>query len=490
MSDQQRDDADDLVDWDEPKEAPKPAFAAEAAADYHRGRNGAPSSVPLPPGPAKPVPPAWPEIDNAAYHGLAGEVVFAVEPHTEADPVALLLQYLAAFGNAIGRIPFYQVEGDRHHTNLFVCLVGETSKARKGTSLGRVKQIMQVADPEWAKPGNRIKSGLSSGEGVIWAVHDRIEKWEGGELKTIDPGVEDKRLLMAESEFAAALSVMRREGNILSRIVRDGWDRGDLETLTKSSPAKATGALMSIIGHITDDELRARLDETSMANGYANRFLFAKVRRARSLPHGGDLGLQTIKELGEKTGAALVNARRIQRVLMTPAARTKWEHVYGPLSEGQPGLIGAIIGRAEAQAIRLALLYALLDGRDHIDVVHLEAALAVWEFCSTSARQIFGDSLGSPVADAILKALKAAASAGMSRTDISNLFGHNQSAGQIQFALDLLSERGKAVRNRVPTGGRPIEMWFAVSASAKTKPNGLREDGRVNPPGITGGGYA
>ena len=54
-----------------------------------------------------------------------------------------------------------------------------------------------------------------------------------------DPGVPDKRLMIVESEFAGTLTVARRDGNILSRVLRDGWDRGDLATLTKSSPARA-----------------------------------------------------------------------------------------------------------------------------------------------------------------------------------------------------------------------------------------------------------
>ena len=52
-------------------------------------------------------------------------------PQTEADPVALLLQYLAYFGNAVGRGPHYMVENDRHFPNLFVLLAGETAKARR-----------------------------------------------------------------------------------------------------------------------------------------------------------------------------------------------------------------------------------------------------------------------------------------------------------------------------------------------------------------------
>ena len=63
----------------------------------------------------------WPVLGAAAYHGLAGEVVSTIAPQTEADPVALLLQFLVYFGNAIGRGPYFQVGKDRHFTNLFGC---------------------------------------------------------------------------------------------------------------------------------------------------------------------------------------------------------------------------------------------------------------------------------------------------------------------------------------------------------------------------------
>src|SRR6266487_2574069 len=80
--------------------------------------------------------PEWPTMDEAAYQGLAREVVEAIKPHSEADPVAILIQFLALAGNAMGRTAYYLVEDDRHHMNLFAVLVGESSKARKGTSLG------------------------------------------------------------------------------------------------------------------------------------------------------------------------------------------------------------------------------------------------------------------------------------------------------------------------------------------------------------------
>ena len=83
----------------------------------------------------------WPVLAAEAYHGLAGEVVNTIAPQTEADPVALLLQFLVFVGNAIGRGPHYQVNRDRHYTNLFVLLVGASAKARKGLSAGHIRDV-------------------------------------------------------------------------------------------------------------------------------------------------------------------------------------------------------------------------------------------------------------------------------------------------------------------------------------------------------------
>jgi queuine/archaeosine tRNA-ribosyltransferase len=121
-----------------------------------------------------------------------------------------------------------------------------------------------------------------------------------------------------------------------------------------------------------------------------------------------------------------------------------------------------VTARAEAQCIRLGLLYALLDGATNIDLPHIKAALAVWEYCEASAAHIFGASLGDPVADEIVRALQHT-SEGLSRTAIHHLFGRNQSADRIGAALTLLMGRGSVgIEHRQSGGGRPSEVWFAT----------------------------
>jgi hypothetical protein len=418
----------------------------------------------------------WPAMDKAAFIGLAGDFVRELEPHTEADPVGLLLQFLVTFGNVIGNAPYYLVEADRHHANLFAVMVGNSAKGRKGTAGGRVRAITKFADETWAT--ERAASGMSSGEGLINSVRDEVSKWNAreGRNEVIDPGVRDKRLLVTEPEFAGALSVMDRHGNTLSPVIRNAWDGQRLQTLTRNSPLVATGAHISIIAHITADETRARLSRTDMANGFANRFLFACVRRSKLLAHGGSANDAAIEKLGARLTEAVKFARQVGRVKMTGAAADAWTAVYPALSSERLGLLGSITARAEAQTIRLALVYALLDsaipGTDgtnppvSIDLPHLKAALAVWNYCDESAARIFGDASGDPVADEILATLRRSPD-GMTRTDLNNLFGRHRTSDQISAALGALYRAGRAKFETAATAGRPVERWFAIKGSAQ-----------------------
>jgi len=361
------------------------------------------------PGAAEPQRLSWPELDPAALYGLAGDVVRAIEPHCEADPVAILANTLTAFGSVAGRGALAQVGGDEHHLKLFIGLVGETAKGRKGTSWGPVCGLLEGVDPSWAS--ERVVGGLSSREGLIYAVRDEVRGIKKDEEVILDPGEPDKRLLVLEGELASVLKVMGREGNTLSPVIRQAWDGDRLRTMTKNSPTKSTGAHISIIGHVTKAELLRHLGETEAANGFANRFLWLMVRRSKELPFGGEW--KTPGALIRRLDGAVRFARTPRVVTWGASARDQWAEVYGPLSEGKPGLFGAVTGRAEAQTLRLATLYAAMDESASIEREHLEAALALWDYAEESARYIFGVATGDPVADAILQAVRNAGESGL-----------------------------------------------------------------------------
>jgi len=405
-----------------------------------------------------------PRLDDAALYGLAGDIVRAIEPHTESDPVALLMQLLTFFGNCINRTAYGIAEVKNHYMNLYSVLVGETSKARKGTSSDHIRKLFQSIDPHWEM--SCIKRGLSTGEGVIWEVHDEIKKWSEKEqdYRIIEPNVEDKRRCILESEFALVLRVGERQGNTLSEVLRVAWDGDILSTMTKNSPAQATGAHISIVGHITSDELRRYLTKTEIANGFGNRFLWLSVKRSKSLPDGGNIDEVDFAPLIKRLREAVIDARKTAKMQRNNQAKDIWHDVYDDLSEGKPGLVGALTARAEAQVLRLQCLYALLDGSDIIRAEHLTAALALWKYCEASVYHIFSGITGSNVADRILEELRVASN-GLTRTEIRDLFDRHQKANTINDAISMLEALGYITIEKETTGGRPIERIKTTGVS-------------------------
>lgn len=414
---------------------------------------------------------SWPKpLSKRAYHGIVGEIVNAIEPETESDPAAILVQLLVAFGNCVGTGSYCMADGGRQRANIFGLVVGQTSKARKGTSWAHVRRVMQQVSSRWTE--DRIMNGLSSGEGLIAAVQDPADTTKGkksGNSKKQDPDINDKRALVYESEFSRVLRSQRREGNILSSVMRQAWDGDTLQTLTKNSPARATGAHISIVGHITQAELRRELSVTDEANGYANRFLFVCAKRSKELPMGGKIDGRLLWGFSKRLRSAVNSARDVREVRFTPKAEKLWRKRYSKLSAARPGMLGAITSRGEAQVLRLALIYALLDGKKEIRTQHLQAALSVWRYCTDSARFIFGESLGDKLADRILHALRRT-SKGRSRTEIRELLGRNSDEYSTNLALDLIEQEQLAKRKLEETGGRPAERWFATGALRHKRP--------------------
>jgi hypothetical protein len=400
---------------------------------------------------------AWPTIGEEAFHGPAGEFVRHTEPHSEAHPMALLAQFLVAFGCACGRGAHYQVEADRHYPNQFCVLVGPTARGRKGSSWGHVRRLLGEADPAFAD--GCLGSGLSSGEGLIAQVRDPLDA-DDSEAPA------DKRRLVIEPEFAQVLKVLSREGNTLSPIVRQAWDGERLQTIVRNNPLRASQAHIGIIGHITKDELLRYLTATELANGFANRFLLVAVERSKLLPFGSAIDGQQLAEVRDAVRLALRFAAAHRPIAFDDAARERWIEIYSQLSAGQPGLAGAATARAEAHTVRLALIYALLDLSERICSEHLEAALAVWRYSASSASWVFGDSLGDPTADEIWSAAKERP-AGVTRTEVSEIFSRNKKRREIERALGVLEEVGRLRREtRQAERGRSAEMWIPVLAPA------------------------
>jgi len=413
----------------------------------------------------------WPELKREAMYGYAGRFVEAATENSEADPAAVLLTFLTRFGVECGPDRYLMVGDSKHHPRIFSVIVGASSKARKGTSSKPVQRLFSF-DPEehdfdshkgW-QPALSSPGPLSSGEGIVYAVRDAREEWnqKKGIWELVDPGIDDKRLYIHDEEFASALSCMKREGNTLSTFLRCAWDNGTIDVLTKGAKTKTTNAHIGINSHITNRELHKKLNETEAFNGFANRFLFCCARRSKQVPFPLPINADKFALLQKQIADILAEAHTFDEIILSADAMSLWEDVYSALTKDHSGLVGAVINRAEAQVLRLSMLYALLDRTNVIDPVHLQAALGAWDYCEASARFIFGRRESNPYSGRIMAAVKEGPK---SMTDLHSLFSRQLSKAALDEAVQELIAQGAVELVKEKTKGRPKTLIKIVAES-------------------------
>jgi hypothetical protein len=406
----------------------------------------------------------WPKpIGEQALVGIPGEFVRLIAPQSEGDASALLVAVLTVIGATFKRGAYLQISADQHYSNLFAVLVAESSRGRKGTVSSEAERFVKMID---VTMGERIVSGLSSGEGLIEAVRDAreedVRQKDGSAVRQIvDTGVDDKRLLVIESEMGQVLQVAGRDGNTLSTTIRNSWDGKELRTLARSNKNVCRKPHVAIFGNITLDELQSLLTATDRANGFANRFLWVCAKRSQELPWGGNVDVIQLSQLAAQAAIAIRNADGFGRCSWTLSASKVWPSHYSRLSKEGHGLLAAVTARAATQVIRIALIYALLDGQNNISKQHLEAALEVWRYCEDSCAYIFGSATGNATADEIERMLQSKPE-GASQTEISKHFGRHKSSEELQKALATLQEAGRIVSEQIHTSGRPASIWRVV----------------------------
>lgn len=405
-------------------------------------------------------------VDSSMY-SVVGSIVKKISPHTEANPIAIYTQMITIIGCYFGRITSSQVSGDKHFPNLMTLIVGDSAIARKGTSLGVAISILEEIIPEFIQ--SNLKSGATSAEGIIYHNRDPIfeTRTKKGitEKICVDHGVPDKRLMVIETEFGSILISMKREGNKLSTTIRDAYDSKNLSTLSKNNSVKSTNPHISIIAHITIEELKQLLNSVDISNGFGNRFMFIYTKSDKILPEAPSIkDLDLSDEITELSKAihfwdeALKSPHSL-RFKFTPEAQVLWNEKYTHFMKNpESGIVGTLLNRNLVHAKKMALIFAMLDKKNFIAKEHLEAALAIANYSKESIKFIFKDSVSelSSKHKKVLGFLEASVMNQASRTDVSKeALKKNSSKEEIeQIKTDLVSASLINI-NQTPNG----EIW-------------------------------
>lgn len=307
-----------------------------------------------------------------------------------------------------------------------------------------------------ALPARESGGPLSTGEGLAHHVRDESdEERERHQRQNPNEPIRekgDKRLIILDEEFASGLACTKREGNTLSMGIRCFWDSGDYAPLTKNNPVTVRAAHISILTHITMQELAVCLGEVQAVNGFGNRFLWICARRAKLVPLPARMPDAELAPLQRELWRLVGLAQRRGTMTMTPPAVALWESLYTELSQEHSGLAGSIINRAEAQTLRLTLIYALLEGAERIAENHLQAALAMWNYAQESALYIFGDRVADPLEEKVLEALKAGP---LTATELSAALNRHVPRERLQPLLQQLEGQQRISILKQKNAGRP-----------------------------------
>jgi hypothetical protein len=406
-----------------------------------------------------------PEVNELVYSGIAGQIVKKIEPHTESDTIALLVQFLIGVGSIFGRSVNFLIEGSPHYTNLFAILVGATGNGRKGTSWKQIRRILELIDTAWVK--NNVMGGLGSGEVIVDKISDtNTEKFQAFSLQAPPPvnvarNINDKRLMIQEEEFSSLLKVGARDGSIISQTLRKAWDSEKIENQNKKNPLWCEKPHISLIGHITKEELVKYFSRTEAASGFGNRFLFFEVKQSKRLPHGGDIQTVNFDSEIQYLKKVIDFAKQNYTLKESAESHHAWEKIYEQVTKERHGLLAAMCNRSAPIIRRLSLIYATLDCSRTIEVSHTLSALALWAKSESSVERIFKNYLSDPIADDIFDFISENES-GVTRTQIRNHFKRNARRNDIQMGLDSLEEAkliSKEIIQPGAKGGKPTEKW-------------------------------
>lgn len=439
-----------------------------------------------------------PRPDPACLYGLVGDVALAGSANTEANPFAIAAAMLAYLGAAVGRGPFMPIGDDWNHARLFMVHVGRSSRGRKGTAkklIYRINNAVKTLD-EYLVPQVH-RGGLSTREGLALMIHDGYK-----DGKNEVPAIEDKRLLVVESEFANILHQSKRDGNTLSAALRDAWDGTSIRPAVKTCRVWASDPHIGIIGDVTPSELRELMHARELTNGFANRFIFFWAEGDKVLPFPQYTPKEVVDALAVRVAQVLRFAgadrhvdKDVMRMEFSPDAASIYARLYrGELRDRSAGEhITGLLDRRAPVLLRLAMLVALTDQTKVIAENHINAAMAWVRYWVDSVKFIFqsavdeaGAAATTDMAQRIVTYLATHGQA--TRTELTkDCFGGHVSKATLDKALDeLITASPPAIEVETvprPNGqpGSPSKVYKlyatpAHSASAANSENSAKPE--------------
>jgi hypothetical protein len=367
-----------------------------------------------------------------------------LKPITDAPWSSLLLTSVVGLAGLMGGAPTLRWRG-RQRLILFGALVGDSNYARKGQAISEVMATLAQVSPLL----DTIREPYipSSGPSFI----DTLAEANG------------QSVLMVATEMGRVLANAARENETLSYDMRDAWDGIPIGGRTRGKGrVSASDYHLSIIGATTPEDLVAKLTETDLRNGWANRWLWFWAERRDG---GFDQTRQNVLDAATAQflrdgidfahalggGTALIRAPFT--MTLTPAASAMLDRISAELDVPAHGTIGVLRQRMPPIAVRVAMVAALLDQTREVDVEHLDFGFAMTDYAVQSIRAVFGTRIDDEVAMSVLDLLQQSPDGWLNTSTLAQML--KKDGSRTKTALRRLLDANLIEREDRKTTGRP-----------------------------------
>ena len=310
-----------------------------------------------------------------------------------------------------------------------------------------MKKFIELLEPGFVD--ENCRSGYGSGQSIILDLADPVFDSKTGSLKS---GREDQRVTLLYEELGSLLGPMGYEGSIISPLLRDAYDQsGPLRYSTITHHGKvSTNHHLAISAAITPTELQTHFPRLSTADGLGNRFCWVYTATDDVvLPDGGHVDMEALADVATKVKFAgsfsAYGGAATREVTLSKEVAERWrDKDYSVLRRKgvDAGSLGAMVSRQTAHVLRIALIYAVVDGSDEILMGHYEAGKAWAEYSESTVTSLFGGVTRSEVASEILASLREHPGAPTTRSGLSKAFGYHRTVEQMDAALYRLARAG------------------------------------------------
>lgn len=316
-----------------------------------------------------------PPVPQAAFYGWHREWLDLVYPTTAAAEAFHLAASTTFQAAMMGRRISVEYAGGRIFPNQYTLVVGRTGSSFKDTGHNRTIDMLNNARD--ASAGSQM---LRRDEFVV--VRDFASR-----EALIDTLITTPNVYLFSSEITTLFKNTTREstGTALLDALINAWDNPP-ELSTNSMRARtenrgtAKEPYLNIYGGTQPNRIGEYMTETMISSGLGNRLgIFMGQSRGR-LARTPKLDYRESVRMYKRMQAAIQHYPEGNELAMNDAACQRWDDWFYALPEETDELAADMRVRHPVMVQKWALMFAVADQADCIDLPHLDAAIALIEW--------------------------------------------------------------------------------------------------------------